>query len=277
MRLFVAAALLVSSLPLLGDGTLTVNGTTVKLNHAYATTKKNPFDKKKTDIVVLIADRELPANVLKDDFSVMEVRDKTKFNGVSAEIDPDKKVISAMVYSSSLKKMDQFSGSGSQEVALTTMTPSRVAGKLWMPKPGDFFENTYNYSVEFDVPIATAASLADAPPAGKPLPAGGGDARKAYDDYRKVIFAGDLVALRKMVAADRAKSMDDPDFKKMFPMIQMMEPKNMKYVNGTIDGNTATLNVTAKDGKEQSTGTVTMVLEAGKWKVANEQWKSKSE
>ena len=36
--------------------TLTVNGKTFSLKNAYATTKKNPFDKKKTDVVVVPLD-----------------------------------------------------------------------------------------------------------------------------------------------------------------------------------------------------------------------------
>ena len=281
MRLLLASLLIASSLPVLGDGTLTVNGTTVKLNHAYATTKKNPFDKKKTDVLVLLADRELPANALNDDFTLMDAADKTHFNGVTAEIDADKQVIAGEIYSSSLKKMHSFSSVGTQKLELTTMTPTRVAGKLFTPKEDEFFDDKYSYTATFDVPIsAVAAAAADAPPAapkGKPLPADGGEPRKAYDAYRKVLAAGDMAGLRKAVSAERSKSMDDPDFKKMFPMIQAMEPKNVKFVNGAVDGETATLNVTAKDANEHSTGTITMVREGGKWKVANEQWQSKSE
>ena len=276
-RSLLSTALLLVSFAALGDGTLTVNGKTVKLDHAYATTKKNPFDKKKTDVLVLFTDRELPAGAMNDDFTLMEARDKTHFNGVSAEIDDDKQVISGQVYSSSLKKMDQFSSTGTQKVDITARTPARIAGKLYMPKEDTFFEDKYFYTVTFDVPIgANVAPPPPAAPAGKALPADGGDPRKAYDAYRKVLAAGDMAALRKAVSADRVSSMDDPDFKKMFPVIQAMEPKNVKYLNGSIDGDKATLNVSAKDGKEQSTGTISMVRESGKWKVSREEWKSTS-
>jgi hypothetical protein len=281
-RSVLAGALVLFSFSAVGDGTLTVNGKTFKLNHAYSGTKKNSFDKKKTDIVILFADRELPADVLKDDFGVMEAQMKAPFNGVLAEIDPDKQVISGQVLSSALKKMDQFSSTGTQKVDLTVFTPTHVAGKLYMPKEDDFFDNKYIYSIDFDLPVSAASaksakSATPAAPPGKALPADGGDPRKAYDAYRKILAAGDMKALRETVSSDRAKSMDDPDFKKMFPLIQSMEPKNVKYVNGSQDGDKATLNVTAKDGKESSTGTVTMVKQSGKWKVDNESWQSRSE
>jgi hypothetical protein len=276
-RLLLSTALLFLSFAAFGDGTLTVNGKTVKLDHAYATTKKNPFDKKKTDVLVLFTDRELPAGAMKDDFTLMEARDKTHFNGVSADIDDEKQVIGCQIYSSSLKKIDQFSSVGTQKLDITAQTPARIAGKLYMPKEEDFFGDKYIYSITFDVPIgANVAPPPPAAPVGKALPPDGGEPRKAYDAYRKVLASGDMAALRKAVSADRVSSMDDPDFKKMFPMIQAMEPKNVKFVNGTIDGDKATLNVSAKGGKEQSTGTISMVREGGKWKVSKEEWQSKS-
>jgi len=264
----------------LGDGTLTVNGKTVKLDHAYATTRPDPFDKKKTVTLVLFTDRELPANALKDDFTLMDAQSKTKFSGVSAEIDSDKQVISGQIYSSALKNnMDQFSSTGSQKVELTTRTASRIAGKLYLPEPGDFFKNTYMYSIDFDVPIVTAAQIVAAmpKPKGTPLPANGGDQWTAYQSYRKVIKSGDLTALKKMVTSEQAKQVDDPDFKKFFPLMQQMQPKNVKFLNGVVDGDNATLNVSAKDGKESSTGTIEMIRDGGKWKVKHESWQSKSE
>ena len=132
-RVLLSTALLLASFAALGDGTLTVNGNTVKLDHAYATTKKNPFDKKKTDVLVLFTDRELPAGAMKDDFTLMEARDKIKFNGVSAEIDDDKQVISGQVYSSSLKKMDQFSSTGTQKAIPSSFFAFRVMTPMTRP------------------------------------------------------------------------------------------------------------------------------------------------
>src|SRR5438105_5621356 len=132
-----AIALVLASLAAFGDGTLTVNGKTVKLNHAYATTRKNAFDKKKTDVYLLFTDQEMPSDILKDEFGLMEV--KTPFSAVTAEVDPDNKVISGEVYSPALKEnMHQFSSVGTQQVEVKTKTASRIAGKLYMPKPDDF-------------------------------------------------------------------------------------------------------------------------------------------
>src|SRR5438046_1262628 len=101
---------------------------------------------------------------------------------------------------------------------------------------------------------------------GTQLPAGGGDPGKAYMAYTKVLAAGDLKALRKALTADRAKSLDDPDFKAMFPMIQAMQAKDIKVTGGAVDGDTATLMATGKDGDATSHGTIAMVREGGAWK-----------
>jgi hypothetical protein len=50
-------------------GTITVNGKVVTLAHAYAALEPNPFDEKKSDIVVLLTDRPLPAAAMAGDLS----------------------------------------------------------------------------------------------------------------------------------------------------------------------------------------------------------------
>ena len=91
MRRFLSFVLLLmlAALPLGAatvKGTLTVNGKTAKLTHAYAATKTNPFDKKQTDVVVLLTDRELPDDAVHDTFAIMKAVDDLKFSGLSIEI-----------------------------------------------------------------------------------------------------------------------------------------------------------------------------------------------
>lgn len=260
------------------SGSLTANGKTFPMTFAAAHSKKNPFDAKKTDTVIVFTDQELTPAQASDDIELMQAIDAKKLSGFSVEIDPDKSVISGQVFSPAFKKMNQFSGVGMQKAELTAMTPSRIAGSVSMAKPDDFFDNIYQYSATFDLPVGgKPAMAAAAAPKGAPLPAGGGDPGKAYAAYLKVIASGDFAALRKSVSANRAKSMDDPDFKKMFPVIQAMQPKNIKITGGAVDGESATLIASSKDGGETSNGTINMVREGGAWKVEKESWKSRSE
>jgi hypothetical protein len=110
-----------------------------------------------------------------------------------------------------------------------------------------------------------------------PLPADGGAPGKAYMEYTKAIQAGNMDALKKLVSSDRAKQMEDPQFKQMFPMIQSMQAKDIKITGGSIAGKEAILNAQGTDsmGGGTSTGTIDMVQEGDQWKVKQDSWKSK--
>ncbi|HEX9161743.1 MAG TPA: hypothetical protein VF980_08560, partial [Thermoanaerobaculia bacterium] len=113
-------------------------------------------------------------------------------------------------------------------------------------------------------------------PKGTPLPAGGGEPAKAWQAYRKAIQSGDIAAIRKTVSKDMVKDTEDPEFKNTLRMIQAMQPKKVRIDGGAVDGDTATLLVTSLDEKN-TTGTVTLRLESGQWKLARENWKSSTD
>ncbi|MEA2238798.1 MAG: hypothetical protein QOC81_3522 [Thermoanaerobaculia bacterium] len=277
-------ALLAISLPALAaDGTvkgsLTANGKTVALTHAYAQARKSPFDKTKSVVQLIVTDQELSPAAASDDIELMQAQDKQQLSGFTATFDDSKQLISATVFSPAFKKMKQFSGVGMQKAELTAMTPTRLAGTVSMAKPDDFFDERYQYNATFDLPVGKPAGPPPPPTLkGTPLPAGGGEPGKAYAAYLKNLTAGDEKAFLSGVTAARAKeASSDPDFKKLFPLIKAMQPTGVKVTSGAIDGNNATLVVTGKDGDNVSRGTVTMVKENGAWKVEREEWKSRSE
>jgi hypothetical protein len=274
-------ALLVSlavAIAALGDtkvnGSITANGKTTALKYAVATPKEDPFDKKKKATYLLVTDQEVPAAAVADDFEMMRWYDKANLHGFSVLINDEKRVVSGVLYDPALKH-NGFSSVGKQEVALTAMTPTHIAGKVSLPAD-EFFGDKYQYSATFDVPVAAVKIAAPPPPKGNPLPAGGGEPAKAYLAFDKAVVKGDMAAVKNGVSAEQRKSMDDPDFKKMFPLMQALRAKNVKITGGTIDGNTATLLATGKDDSGTTNGKITMVLEGGAWKVQREEWSSGS-
>jgi len=64
------------------NGTLTMNGNVAKLKYAYAVTRPDPFDKKKTVTCVIASDIELPQTALLDDMELMSATMKTPMNGL---------------------------------------------------------------------------------------------------------------------------------------------------------------------------------------------------
>ncbi|HEY0141785.1 MAG TPA: hypothetical protein VGF48_12880 [Thermoanaerobaculia bacterium] len=258
------------------QGTLTVNGKTAKLTHAYAATKPNPFDKQKTDVYILFADQALPEGAVHDTFELMRATSDLKFNGLSVEINDEQQIISGMIYSPHFKKeMGQISVTGVQKLAAKDYSTSHASGRVFMDEPDDFFENVFQFDATFDV--TTAAPPKPAPLAGKPLPKDGGEPGKAYHAYRGYIKKGDIPNLRKSLTAERAKEIDVPDFKDMFELVQAMQPPTVTITGGSIDGHTATLLVVSKERGENSRGTVTLIKEAGAWKVSKEAWKTTAE
>src|SRR5436190_7336986 len=120
------------------NGSITSNGKTTALKYAVAMPKEDPFDKKKKATYLLVTDQEVPAAALADEFEFMRWYDKANLHGFAVLITDDKHVVSGNVYDPALKH-NGFSGTGMQQLDLTSLTPSRVAGKISIPKPDDFF------------------------------------------------------------------------------------------------------------------------------------------
>jgi hypothetical protein len=226
----------------------------------------------------VLSDQEVPLAAVHDTAEMMMFENSKPLNYLEITFDKDKQVISTGVNSALLQKMSHISGVGRQKLDLTANDATHVAGRFYLEKPEDFFDNKYIYDVTFDAPFS-AAPKEPGPEAlkGTKLGPGGGEPGKAYMAYTKVLAAGDLKALRKALSAEHAKDMDDPDFKEMFPLIQAMQAKNIKVTGGAVDGDTATLLTEGKDGDQKTTGKITMVRESGAWKMSKEGWTSKSE
>ena len=134
-------------------GSFTANGKKVNLNYAYATTKKNPFDKKKTDVFVIVTDKDIPPGAQFDEFALMDLTDKG-ISGFTVEIDSEKSLNGGTLFSPAFKKMHQFSSVGKQKLDITTFTKDHIAGTVSMPAD-DFFDEKYQYTATFDLPIET--------------------------------------------------------------------------------------------------------------------------
>ncbi|MGZ8831023.1 MAG: hypothetical protein ACXW2Q_11680 [Thermoanaerobaculia bacterium] len=271
-----ALSFLVVSAVLAGTakGTLTVNGKTFNLENACAVNKKNPFDKKKTDVLIVLTDKELSAGALFDDFALMSLADQG-ISGVTFAVDADKRINTGTIFSPSFKKMKQFSSTGNQKLDMKTWTKDQVVGSISIPAD-DFFDEKFQYTATFDAPIQTKAAEKPVALKGTPLPAGGGEPAKAYGAYRKAVAAGNIPAFRKLVVAEMVKETESADFKQMFPLVQAMQQKTIRITGGSVDGDDATLLVESLSEKNMK-ATVTMRREGGQWKVARESWKGGSD
>ena len=274
--LLLSASLAYASDPGTATGTMTVGGKKTPLRYAVAKTTPNGFEKGKTDVVVLLSNIPVTVEQFSSIGDMMHLSDSGTLTGVEVEITPEKRIISGMLYSPDFHLQgNSFSAVGMHQFDATTLTKNEVAGKLSSTHESSFQKVSFSYSATFDARIGQPKAAAPAALKGTPLPAGGGDIGKAYLAFVKAMAAGNIKAVHNGASAERAKQMDeDPDFKKLFPMLQMMEPKNVKISGGAVNGDTATLSATGTSDGDAATGTITMVREGGQWKVSKESWSS---
>lgn len=104
---------------------------------------------------------------------------------------------------------------------------------------------------------------------GTKLPADGGEPGKDYMTYIKALQKRDGATIRKMAEVGPAS---DKELKEQMEMMAAMTPSDIRIVSGTLNAETAVLNVNGmQDGKKQY-GTIEMKKKGGVWKITKEDW-----
>lgn len=258
-----------------GSGTFHVDGRAIELKHAYAYRVADPFEEGQQITRIVFADRAIDAAALadaadRDDAIDEQLRDATRVD-LNIEADGSVQNINTRVGDTSGSQ----SGSGWYTLDLERNDAQRVEGRFHSNDEEDKVSGRY-YDLTF------ALDLPGAPDAGPALPAGGGEAGKAYLAYQAALKKGDIDALARTMTRERSDELlahrNDPDFKMMFEFIQAQALRDAKYVQGHGKGDAATLEYTGKDGDgNATTSTVTMRREGGAWKVAQESTRTRVE
>ncbi|HET6603156.1 MAG TPA: nuclear transport factor 2 family protein [Xanthomonadaceae bacterium] len=238
------------------SGQFTVNGQSVELRHAYAYREAKGFynDSDPTWTLVFTAE-PVAARDIDDHFLDPSVRIGLTLTSEFGD-QPALQVLSQNLRSGS------FSLSGGEDpvLALEHSGPDAFSGRIHHAEPRTFFEDTYQYDVTFHA----AVSDPDAP-IGDPLPADGGQPGAAYRAWTKAIHAGDIAALKQMVAPDMAAALDEPDAKESLEFMALMTPREVRIVSGSSDGETAVLHIEGTMDDQPVKGTVTLVRNGEHW------------
>lgn len=88
---------------------------------------------------------------------------------------------------------------------ITTRAADRIAGRVRYKAPVEIDGVATDLDVRFDVPVLAAAR-------GKPLPAGGGDAGKAYLAFAAAVEKGDFAAAQRSLSAAQAPQFAKDDW-----------------------------------------------------------------
>lgn len=251
-----------------GTGTFYNEGKAMQMPNAYAYQTESRFDKGKSVTHVVFSAHEIDAakaNAATDRESAL--RDQLQgadFIEINISSDGSVENVNSRIGDS----MGSQSGIGWYTLELKQNDAKRIEGTFRSNDEEDKASGRfYDFTFAFDLPGAVDLGAA--------LPAGGGDAGKAYMAYTKALAKGDIDALAATMIKSRADQLlagrNDPDFKKMFGFIQSMAIQNPKYVKGNSSGDTATLEYSGKDTDGNAmTTTVTMQRENGAWKLAKE-------
>ena len=255
------------------EGTITVNGKTTKLSHAYARAVKGFFDKTKEDVEVILSDVPLEAKALEDPFERSRMADAGKLHAFEITIGADGKPISTRFQDNGFKKASP-SGLSSEDVFTKKVFDGKtVEGSYKSAKQSEFFGETYSFDVSFKADITRAPKVVP-PTAAETAAAQKSPQAAVYADFLRAIQKEDVSALKKLFSKEQAKNLDDPEAKKMVGMVRMMSPTEIKVLKVVETGDKADLTVTGKQDGSVASGVVHMVKEGGSWKVQQEEWKN---
>ena len=253
-----------------GSGTLYQDGKPLALVSAYAYRGPDPFDKTKEVTTVVFSDRKIDAaaaNAASNRGEAVEDqlrRDNATRVELNLEADGSLQNVNIVSDGSSGSQ----SGSGWYTMALAKNDTKRIEGTFRSNDEADRKSGRF-YDLKF------ALDIAGPPDLGAALPPGGGDPAKAYMAYLAALNKGDVDALAKTMTKERSAEIlahrSDPDFKTMFGFIQMSAMRDPKVTRGFSKGDSATLELSGKDGDgNAATSTATMTKEGGSWRLAKE-------
>lgn len=129
---------------------------------------------------------------------------------------------------------------------------------------------------------AVVVGLATASFAQVPASGPGKEAADAYQAYLKTVTTAkslkEVVAHLSKEALEMGPGMPETEeeAKEFLELIQAMMPKDIKVTAAKGDAKKVELTATGTDEGAVATGTITMVNEEGRWKVAGERWNIKA-
>jgi hypothetical protein len=251
----------------------TWNKSRLTMVDAYAFQKPDSFDDTKKMTVVTLVTVKLDRAALdgaldREDALDGQVRDG-KGTAIQLMFGADGSLRSLNAQIRTESGFQSFSTSGALKADLKANTAERIAGRVQSGGTKTFSSDKYAFDFTFDIAVTPE------PPPGKPLPAGGGDAGKAYVAYVAALQKGDVDAVARYWPKERADQLlaakKDPDFKEKFSMLKLFSPKTVTVKGGTIRDDSADLDVVGKDADGNvMDGKVRMVREGTVWKLGKE-------
>ncbi len=269
--LLAAAVTMVAPMSAIGQepsvsGTFTANGDDVELSYVYVYEKGEGFyDSADPAWEIIFAAQEIGERELDEffhDFPYVKISIT-----LTDEFGDEPKL---EVYSHNVKLSAEganISGGDFPELNLSSTGPEAFAGRIHMPEPHEFFDDTYQYDFTF------TATLSDPnAPIGEVLPADGGEPGRAYVAWIEAVRALDVEALKTMVPAELAEMLEAEGAAENLEMMREMAPESVRVLGGSSDGSTAILEVIGVVEGEEFPGEIELSKEGDFWIPVSENW-----
>ena len=238
------------------DGTMTVDGQSIPLTHAVIYAEDEGFYQPDDPTWTLVlTESEISARDADDMFIDPSLRIGITW---TAEFGDEPKL---EVLSQTLRVGDLSASGGTYpSLEITSRDDGAWVGRVAHTEEQEFFDHTYQYDLRFHAPMVDPNALV-----GDPLPDGGGEPGEAYLRWTEAIHSGDLDALRKLVPADMAAMLDEPDAAESLEMMAMMTPQNVRILEGVLNGDEAMLLIEGTIEDEPVTGEITLMRQGDFW------------
>lgn len=142
--------------PGIASGSILIDGTSMKLNCAYAMAQQNTFEKEKTDIAILLTEKPVPDETFKDVEDLRDVAVRQR-GWLYFEINDEQKPITEVADHPSLGgEQLQMSGITRSDFVQKEFNKERIAGSFKTKKAEKIFDHKYEVDVTFNAPILQA-------------------------------------------------------------------------------------------------------------------------
>lgn len=275
VRTLLAAATLIPGALLAAQnnasGTLTLQGQTVTIRHAYAVQIPDWFEKTKFGTRLVLSDSPIQASAIPDYMELVSLARAGRIHAIQFEIGAGGSSFSMSVLSTKIP--GSLSVSKNFDVrSLKVFNPVRIEGSLSAPA-STLGGMQYQYDVQFAADIAPH-TVPKPPTAADASAAARAASAQAYLAFTAALRAGNKAKLLELASPQVRRMIDQPDFAEKLSFIQAMMPGDIRVLKAEENGEEAKLTVSGtEDGKTKS-GTVTMQRVDGKWLMVKESWKS---
>jgi hypothetical protein len=241
------------------SGTLTLNGASTTLAHAYANGQPGFFDKKKEGVRILLSDVPLTDQAREDPFELIRMAREDRAHVVEVVLNAAGSPISGAIFAKAFDGMASLAGVHRFERDRFDRTG--VAGRLFMSATDTFMNVVFVYDARFSAAIPrpptaaeTAAALAS-PPA------------RAAAAYLAAVRAGKLSAFIATLTDAAASDYRSPDGPARFAQLRAEMPADTRVTSVATKPDGTIVTVEGHRHGIVIAYELKMVLDGGRWKV----------